>query len=313
MSGPARRVISEALDVERGLVRAAADWIELTKPRIAAYVVFAAFAGGVLGGEGGAGLSRALLAALLVGATAASAGAFNQILERDLDRRMERTANRPLVTGRIRMRDAVLFATAACAVGVTGLATAFNLLSALLALATVLGYALVYTPLKRVSTFNTVAGAIPGAMPALIGAAAVSDGVGPWGWMLFAVVFAWQFPHFLAIAWIHREDYARAGMKMLPALPGVAGLAGRQALAYALLLLPVSLLPAARGEAGALYGAAALVLGLGYALAAAGFAWRETTRSARALLYASLVYLPVLFLVALVDGGASPTPGSMLP
>ncbi len=311
MSGTNRRVPElAALLPARSALRVVGDWIELTKPRIAAFVVLAAFTGAVVESGNGADSSRALLAALFVGAVAASAGAFNQILERDLDRLMARTADRPLPAGRIRVRDAILFAAAACTVGVVGLATTFNLLSALLALATVLGYALVYTPLKRVSTFNTVAGAIPGAMPPLIGAAALTGGVGPWGWMLFALVFAWQFPHFLAIAWLYREDYARAGMKMLPALPASRGLAGRQALAYSLLLLPVSMLPASRGHAGLVYGASALVLGLAYTSAAAGFAWQENARTARALLYASLVYLPVLFLVALVDVGATPIPGS---
>lgn len=278
-----------------------ADWCELTKPRIGAFVVFAAFTGGLLAAGPAADLGRVVLAALLVGAVAAGSSVFNQVLERDTDRLMDRTADRPLPARRIAVRDAVLFGAALSVVGTVGLAVAFNLLAALLALSTLVAYALVYTPLKRHSTLNTVVGAVPGAMPPFLGYVALSGRPDAWGWMLFAVVFAWQFPHFLAIAWLCREDYRRAGMRMLGALPGSERVAGRQALLYALLLLPVSLLPGARGDAGIVYALAALVLGLAYALAAGAFAWRTSRRTARNLLLVSLAYLPLLLSAALFD------------
>ena len=279
----------------------AAEWLVLIRPRIATLVVLAAFVGGLLGGGTGAELGRVLEAALWIGCVAASSSVFNQVLERDTDARMVRTRLRPLVTGRLRVRDAIFFGAFLATAGTLGLAQHFNLLAALLGLATIFAYALVYTPLKRVSTLNTVAGALPGAMPPLLGYAALSGEVHSWAWYLFAILFAWQFPHFMAIAWIHREDYARAGMKMLPALPGSAGLAGRQAVVYGVFLMPVSLLPVLRGEAGVVYTVGALVLGAAYLVASVAFSRREDERRARALLLTSLVYLPVLFIAILAD------------
>lgn len=288
-------------EAESGLGWTVAPWIALMKPRISVFVVLAAFTGALLAGGPTVDLGHALTAALLVGAVAASASIFNQVIERDLDRKMQRTRNRPLVTGRIGVRDAVLFAALLATVGTVGLATSFGVLSALLGLATLVGYALIYTPLKRYTSFNTVVGAIPGAMPPLIGYVAIAGAPGAWGWMLFAILFAWQFPHFMAIAWLYRDDYRRAGMKMLPALDGTRGIAGRQALVYCLLLLPVSLLPGVRGDAGWVFTLTTLTLGLIYLAASAAFAWREDVRSARAVVLVSLVYLPLVLTVALVD------------
>jgi protoheme IX farnesyltransferase len=286
----------------------AVPWAVLIKPRIAAMVALSACVGALLAGGPG-GLPVALEVAAWVACVAASASAFNQVLERDTDALMERTRERPLVTGALATRDAILFAAALGALGVGALALRFNLLSALLALATLAAYSLVYTPLKRHSSLNTVVGALPGAMPPLLGYAALAGEVGGFGLYLFAVLFAWQFmivflwqfPHFMAIAWIYRADYARAGLRMLPALQGSEGMAGRQAALYALVLLPVSLWPAARGEAGWIYSAASLILGLAYLGAALAFAWRQTPSRARMLLRASLVYLPVLFSAILAD------------
>jgi protoheme IX farnesyltransferase len=277
------------------------DFLVLVRPRISAFVVFAAFTGALLGAGPDGALGRVALAALLVGLVGASSSVFNQVLERDTDRLMPRTWNRPLPAGRMSVRDAVLFGAVLGIAGVTGLALLFQPLAALLALSTLATYALVYTPLKRHTSLNTVVGALPGAMPPLLGFVAAAGRPGPWGWILFAILFAWQFPHFFAIAWIYREDYRRAGMRMLPCLPGATGLAGRQALAYSLLLLPVSLLPGVRGEAGLVYSLTALVLGLGYTVSSAFFAWRETPARARALLYVSLAYLPLLFSAVLFD------------
>jgi protoheme IX farnesyltransferase len=276
-------------------------WSALCKPRITAMVAFSAFVGALLAAGPGADLARLAEAALAVGLVAAASCVFNQVLERDTDARMVRTARRPLVTGRLRARDAILFAAGLALAGTLTLAVRFNTLSALLALATLAGYALVYTPLKRVTSLNTAVGAIPGAMPPLLGYVALDGAVHGWAWYLFAVLFAWQFPHFLAIAWIHREDYARAGLKMLPALPRTAGMAGRQALLYSLALLPVSLLPALRGDAGAVYVVAALALGAMYCGASLAFALEESRARARAVVLASLVYVPALFSITLMD------------
>jgi protoheme IX farnesyltransferase len=158
---------------------------------------------------------------------------------------------------------------------------------------------LVYTPLKRYTSLNTVVGALPGAMPPLLGYVALAGRTGPLGWLLFAVVFAWQFPHFFAIAWLYRDEYRRAGMQMLPSLPDARGLAGRQSLAYSLLLLPISLLPGVRGEAGVY--TASRSASASATRCSACFAWRETPRTARALLFTSLVYLPLLFAAVLFD------------
>jgi protoheme IX farnesyltransferase len=276
-------------------------WSTLCKPRITAMVGFSAFVGALLAAGPGADLLRLGEAALWIGLVAAASSVFNQVLERDTDARMVRTARRPLVTGRLRVRDAILFGAGLALAGTLALAVRFNTLSALLTLATLVAYALVYTPLKRVTSLNTAVGAIPGAMPPLLGFVALAGEVHGWGWYLFAVLFAWQFPHFLAIAWIHREDYARASLRMLPALPRSEGIAGRQALLYGLALLPVSLLPALRGDAGWVYAAAALVFGAVYAASAAWFALREDRISARAVLLVSLAYVPALFSITLMD------------
>jgi protoheme IX farnesyltransferase len=277
------------------------DFAALTKPRIAALVALSAFVGGLLASGPEAALLRVAEATVWITCAAASASVLNQVFERDLDRRMRRTADRPLPAGRVAVRDAILFGAALAALGVTGLALRFNLLSALLSLSTIFAYTAIYTPLKRVSTLNTVVGAIPGAAAPLLGYVAIRGAADGWGLCLFAILFVWQFPHFMAIAWLYREDYAAAGMRMLPALPGCERLAGRAALSYGLALLPVSILPAARGEAGVVYTAGALVLGLLYLAAAGAFAWRPSERSARALLFGSLLYLPILFLFILSD------------
>lgn len=278
-----------------------AAWLDLTKSRIAAMVVLSAFVGALLACAPNLDWSRAGLAALYVGMVAASSAIFNHVLERDTDRLMLRTRNRPLVTGQVRVRDALIGACLLGAAGTLGLALGYNLLSALLAVTTLVAYALVYTPFKRVSTLNTIVGAVPGAMPPLIAVVAVTGFPASWGLSLFALLFCWQFPHFMAIAWLHREDYARAGMKMLPAMEGNEGVAGRQALIYGLTLLPISLLPTLHGDAGLVYAIAALVLGGMYVGAALRFSLREDRARARLLLFTSIVYLPLMYAAVFLD------------
>ena len=280
---------------------ALADWLTLTKPRIGSFIFLAALIGAALASGADMPWGAACEAALYVTCAAAAGSAINQVLERDSDRRMLRTCERPVAAGRIRVRDAILFGSALAVVGIAGLALRFNLLAALLACATLFAYVAVYTPLKRVSTLNTVVGALPGAAPPLLGYVALAGETGRWAWALFALIFVWQFPHFLAIAWLYREDYARAGLRMLPSVPGGLGVASRSALVYALALDPVALVPAVCGDASALYGLGALLASLVYAGAALCFAWRENTRNARLVLYVSLVYLPLVLGLALLD------------
>ena len=287
--------------VASGERSALADWLTLTKPRIGSFIFLAALIGAALASGAHVPWGAACEAAFYITCAAAAGSALNQVLERETDRRMLRTCERPVAAGRIRVRDAILFGGVLAVAGIAGLALRFNLLAALLACATLFAYVAVYTPLKRVSTLNTLVGALPGAAPPLLGYVALAGGTGRWAWALFALVFVWQFPHFLAIAWIYREDYARAGLRMLPSVPGGLGVASRSALVYALVLVPVALVPAVCGDASKLYGLGALAASLAYAGAALRFAWREDTRNARLLLYVSLVYLPLVLGLALFD------------
>ncbi len=277
------------------------DWVQLTKLRLASLVSFAAFVGALLAEGPGGSIWNALEAALWITASAASGGALNQVLERDTDRLMARTKDRPLITGRISARNAILVAAALGVASGVGLWTRFNPLAAMLSLASLFAYVAVYTPLKRVSTLNTVVGALPGAAPPLIGYVAIAGGLGNWAVSLFAIVFAWQFPHFMSIAWMYREEYKRAGMQMLPGVTGGEPIAGRQALVYSLCLLPISMLPGVWGDAGPVYTAGAVLLGMGYCVASYRFMARQTRPRARQLLWTSLVYLPALLTLILCD------------
>ncbi len=280
-------------------VTLASDLADLFKVRIASFVAFSAFVGGVLAPDGRAW--PALEAALWITLSAGAASAFNQVLERDTDGRMERTKNRPIPAGRISPRDALLIAALMATVAVGMLAWRFSSMSALLTLATLFAYVAVYTPLKRASTLNTVVGAIPGAAPPLLGYVAIAGYPAGWAWALFAVIFVWQFPHFMAIAWIYREDYARAGLRMLPSEPGAAGLPGRTAVVHAALLVLVTFMPGLWGEAGLVFTIGATVLGLAYLWAAARFWRRQDRGTARMLLWTSLVYLPLVLVLAVLD------------
>ncbi len=290
-----------AAAVEAGLGRRLADWAVLFKLRLASLVTFAAFVGALLATGPTVELWPAIEAAFWITCSAAAGGVLNQVLEREADGLMERTRHRPLPAGRIAVRDAIIVALVLTGAAVAGLALRFNVFSALLALGTLFGYVAIYTPLKRYSTLNTLVGSLPGAAPPLIGYVALAGTVEGWAWALFAIILAWQFPHFMAIAWIHREDYRRAGMRMLPTIEDGEPAAGRQALAYSLVLLPLAMLPSLWGIAGGAYLFGAPLLGAGYCLASAVFAWRQTQSTARALLWASLAYLPLLFSLILFD------------
>ena len=276
-------------------VSAVSDLSELVKARLSLLTVATAMAGFALGVQ--EAWSWLLLAATLVGTalSASGAAALNQWWERDLDARMKRTRERPLPAGRMTAPDA-LFAGALLSVsGVLLLALFANLLAAALALVTIIFYILVYTPLKRVTSLNTIIGAVPGALPPLIGWTAARGSINAEGLTLFAILFLWQMPHFLAIAWLYRTDYAQAGFKMLSENDETGAVTGRQAFIYALALLAVSLLPSVFFDYSAIYFYGALLLGAGFASIAANFAVSGgSVPAARWLFLGSIAYLPLL-------------------
>jgi len=296
----AAAVCTDALPVPRSR---AADYAELTKPRIAIMVLFTVAAGYWLGSDGAPDLALLLHTVLATGLVAAGASALNQLIERQTDARMRRTEGRPLPAGRLQPAEVLAFGAALTAAGLAYLAAAVQQpLAVAVAAFTFASYVFVYTPLKRKTTLNTLVGAVPGALPPVIGWAAAGGGLSAEAWTLFLVIFVWQVPHFLAIAWIHREDYARAGLKMLPGADPDGALTGRQMVTYCLTLLPVSLLPALLGQAGLLYAASAVALGVFFLAFAARFVHSPSNATARGVLRASLLYLPVLLALLLVDG-----------
>ena len=274
---------------------AAADLSELVKARLSLLTVATAMAGFALGVQ--EAWSWLLLASTLVGTalSAAGAAALNQWWESDLDARMKRTRERPLPAGRMAASDALLAGAVLSVSGVLILALFANLLAAGLAAATIIFYIFVYTPLKRVTSLNTIVGAAPGALPPLIGWTAARGSINAEGLTLFAILFLWQMPHFLAIAWLYRADYAQAGFKMLSENDETGAVTGRQAFIYALALLAVSLLPSVFFDYSAIYFYGALLLGAGFASMAANFAvsggWIP---AARWLFLGSIAYLPLL-------------------
>jgi len=247
---------------------------------------------------------RALLVFHAVAGTAlvaAGGSALNMLLERDRDARMARTAHRPLPSGRLSPREVLAFGLLAAMAGLLHLLLFTTPVAAALGAATLLLYVGVYTPLKSRTTLNTHVGAIPGALPALIGWAAVAGEPGPGAYALFLLVYVWQIPHFLSIAWLYRDDYRDGGFAMLPVVDPGGAVTGRQALLGVLALLPVSLLPLLEGRAGLLYGAVALLFGALYARSALAFALARTAGHARALLRASLLYLPPVLFAMVLD------------
>jgi protoheme IX farnesyltransferase len=278
-----------------------ADYVELTKPEVTGLVVVSAFAGFYLGARGP--LDWLLLWHTLTGTTLVSAGtaAFNHYLERSEDALMRRTARRPLPAGRLAPRSAFWFAAALSALGVLYLSLAVNALAGLLAFATWASYLFFYTPLKKRSVHCTTVGAFPGAMPPLIGWAAASGSLEPSALVLYAILFFWQFPHFLSIAWIYRDDYARGGLMMLPVVDPEGRATGRQVATHSVLLLGASLLPGWLGMAGPLYSWGALALSGSFLACALAMALKPSAAQARRLLQASIFYLPLLFALLMLD------------
>ncbi len=292
-------------DAARSLLpRHAADLLELTKPRITVFVVLTAFMGFSAGTRGTlSSIDVVLLLHTLLGTALVASGtsAFNQLAEIDLDRRMARTAARPLPSGRLRFGEAFAFALLLSVAGVAELARYTNGITAILSALTLTSYVFVYTPMKTRSPLSTLVGAIPGALPPLGGYTAAAGSIGAPGLALFGILFLWQLPHFFAIGWRHRADYGQAGFRILPTIDPSGKRTGRQALLWGLLLVPVSVLPTVFGTAGAFYAAGALLLSGGFAWSAWLF-FRETTdRAAKNLFLASIGWLPAILVLLLAD------------
>ncbi len=277
------------------------DFLELTKPRLTSLVALTALVGYLAGSQGPIDVGNLLAA--LIGTTLLAAGgcAINQVMEVDLDARMERTRDRPIPSGRLQPLESAVFGAIVTASGFVLLAAGTNTLTTLLGLTAVVSYLAIYTPLKRTTGLCTLVGALPGALPPAMGWVAATGRIEAGTWMLFSILFLWQLPHFLSIAWMRRDDYVASGCPMLSVLDPDGSLTSRQAVLYCLALLPVSLLPTVFGIAGPLYFVSALFLGLAYTMMAGGLAWQTSFASARRLFLTSLAYLPILLIVLVMD------------
>ena len=292
---------AEATTQTDALRTALADFRELLKPGITTFVVVMAAAGYVLAAEGPINWFVLLGLMLGTGLTAGGGAALNHALERDHDARMARTASRPIPAGRVSALVATVYGLACAALGAAVLFETTNPVTTGLAVLTVLLYVAVYTPLKRVSVWNTLVGAVPGALPALGGAAAATGSADATGWALFAILFLWQLPHFFALAWMYREDYRQAGYRMLPTARGGERTLAWIVLGATLLLLVAGVVPVALDKAGPVYLAGMGVLGVAFTLPAFSFFTEPDDTRARRLLLASIAYVPAFFALVVVD------------
>ncbi len=273
----------------------ASNYLALTKPRITLLVVLTALAGYLVGARSPFRTFTWLHLTLGVMCLSAGISTLNQYLERRIDGLMRRTKDRPLPSGRIDPVRALIFGVGLSTIGELYLYLAINPLTAICGAVAFASYLFLYTPLKTRSSLSTAVGAIPGAIPPLMGWVAARGELSLEGWVLFAILFLWQFPHFLAIAWLYREDYARAGICMLPVVEPEGDVTGQQIVNYTLLLLPVSLIPAWLGLAGGIYAGGAVLLGVGLLYVSVRTALSISRQQARRLLQASVAYLPLLF------------------
>ncbi len=293
--------ISELAGERLTLRERLAAYAELTKPRITFLIVLTAAAGFCLASRGGVDYLALLSSLVGIGLLSSGIATLNQYIERDLDSLMRRTADRPLPSGKLMPWEALLFGVTLTVVAEAYLAAFVNPLTALLGLTVIAGYLFGYTPLKTRSTLSTLVGAFPGAMPPMIGWSAARGDLSVEAWVLFAILFLWQFPHFLAIAWMYREDYSRAGILMLPVVERDGKITGQQIIVYTLMLLPVSLLPTVLGLSGKLYLYGAIILGLLFLFSSVRAAFSKSRQQARQLLLASVLYLPLLFILMVLD------------
>jgi len=295
------RVTTIVVGQAEGAWRRLIDYVALTKPRVVAMVLVTTAVGFHLGAAGS--WNSTLLLYTLAGTALAAGGtlALNQYMERELDARMNRTRHRPLPEGRLRPGEALLLGCALVGAGVTVLFLAVEPVAAVVTAGIAIIYLLVYTPLKRVSSLCSLVGAIPGALPPVAGWAAARGTLGLESWILFAIMFLWQIPHTLAIGRMYRDDYARAGIRVLPVVDRNGWTTGVQAVCSCLALLPVALLPTLIGLAGSTYFVVAFVLGVVFLWSAVRLARDGGSADARRLLFASLVYLPVVLTVMALD------------
>ncbi len=281
--------------------RRALDLFELTKPRLVLMILISTCVGFYMGSPSVLAYVRLIPALLGTALAAGGTLALNQLMERETDAFMNRTRHRPLPEGRVQPPAALFFGVVLTVGGLALLAGAVNLLSALLTALIVGTYLFFYTPLKQKSSMCGLVGAVPGALPPMIGWAAASGGLTVEAWVLFGILFFWQIPHTLAIARLYRDDFARANIRFLPVIDEDGIRTGRHAVGHSVALLLVSLLPTYLGLAGVLYGAAAVTIGLMFLVCGIAFARSKSAVAARRLLIASLIYLPVLLLFMAVD------------
>ena len=282
-------------------IRRAADFCELAKPRVVLMVLITAFVGFYVGSAELPNYTHLLKTLLGTALAAAGTLALNQFLERQSDGMMARTRHRPIPDGRVQPGEALWFGLAVTIAGLTYLALAVNAISAWITALITVSYLLLYTPMKRKSPLCLMVGAVPGALPPVIGWVAARGTLDVDAWVLFAILFLWQVPHTLAIAWLYREDYAKAGIQFLPVIEPEGSSANRQIISHCAALLAVSLLPTLLGLAGAVYFMVAFVLGIGFLVSGVRLAMESSLIGARRLLYVSLIYLPILLLMMALD------------
>jgi len=278
-----------------------AAYAELTKPRITFLIVLTSAAGFCLASRGGVNYFALLSSMFGIALLSSGIATLNQYIERDLDSLMRRTADRPLPAGKLAPFEALWFGVGLTVGAEMYLATMVNPVTAAIGLTVIAGYLFGYTPLKTRSTLSTLVGAFPGAVPPLIGWTAARGDLSVEALVLFAIVFLWQFPHFLAIAWMYREDYGRAGILMLPVVEPDGRVTAQQIVVYTLMLLPVSLLPTVIGLSGKVYFFGAIILGSLFLYNSLRAAFSKSRQQARRLLLASVVYLPLLFILMVFD------------
>lgn len=276
-------------------------FVELTKPRIAFMLVLTAAAGFYLGT--GASFDVVLFVNTMIGITLLAFGVatLNQWMERSIDPLMDRTAKRPLPTGKVTSIEALVFGVVQCVVAELYLLFLVNGLTAALGLVVIVGYVLMYTPLKTRTSASTAIGAIPGAMPPLMGWTAASNEITLGAWALFAFLFLWQFPHFLAIAWMYKEQYAKAGILMLPVVEPDGKITARQIVLFTIMMVPVSVAPFFLGISGVISLIVGTILGVWFLVESIRTARSRTKESARRLLLVSVLYLPIIFAVLVLD------------
>lgn len=287
-------------------------WVELIKARLTLLVVLTTWVGFYLGS--GPVVDFVLMCHTVggTGLLAAGAAILNQVLEREFDGQMQRTSGRPLPAGQLSPQTALVSGVALSMGGLAWLLFAVSPLAACLGAITLATYIFVYTPLKRITTLNTVVGAVPGALPPLLGWCAASGGWGAPGWALFAILFFWQLPHFLAISWIYRRDYSNAGFRMLSGIDPDGSRSAASAVRNTLALCVISLFPFALRMNGMVYLAGAILLGAGFLFSSVRFAQNRSTSHARQLFFASIIYLPLLLVLLVADKRTSSAAGTAL-